>query len=52
MPIAFAPRWNDSARLAAWESHYIAKGCSPRKARECAARKQHGSTWPKSTPND
>lgn len=29
---------------AAWRSHYIAKGCNPRKASELAQKKTH--TWP------
>lgn len=34
-------------RLAAWELHYINKGCSPRKAAMCASKKAHKiNSWP------
>ncbi len=46
MPIEFEPYRDHSKRLAAWEAHYRAKGCSPRKARECAFRKRQTNTWP------
>lgn len=53
MPVEFAPYQDHSARIAAWEKHYRAKGCNPGKARECAKKKRHKETWPpKDTPND
>lgn len=33
-------------RRALWVSHYIAKGCSRRKADECAARKRFKQSTP------
>lgn len=33
-------------RLKAWRLHYLAKGCSERKASECTRRKSNGVTWP------
>jgi hypothetical protein len=33
-------------RRKAWYDHYIAKGCTPRKARVCADRKRFTNTWP------
>ena len=44
MPIDFVPQPNYRAQAtnrAWWMAHYMAKGCSERKARECAFRKRN-----------
>jgi hypothetical protein len=46
MPIEYVAYRNQSARLEAWRTHYIGKGCSPSKAIEVAGRKRFGFTWP------
>lgn len=38
---------NDSKRIDAWQAHYVAKGCSERKARQVARDKcSKSTTWP------
>lgn len=38
---------DESNRIAAWRTHYIAKGCNSTKADMCAHRKVRQShTWP------
>ena len=39
-------------RRAAWIVHYERKGCSLRKAKECANRKRYKSTWPHTSESD
>lgn len=51
VPFEFVPYRDESKRMAAWEAHYRAKGCSPRKAREVAWRKRSGATWPPHNTN-
>lgn len=45
--LAFDYGRNDSKRLAAWVSHYKAKGCSERKAWQLAhAKRCKRNSWP------
>jgi hypothetical protein len=38
---------NDSRRIAAWQAHYVRKGCTRTKAEKVAYQKVHvASTWP------
>jgi hypothetical protein len=46
MPIEYVVYQSQSARLEAWRTHYIGKGCNPSKAYEAAGRKRFGVTWP------
>ena len=47
MPEQFEPIDRDwPRRRALWVAHYQAKGCSERKARQCAARKRYKLSTP------